>query len=126
MTDTEKNTTSKDYKIYGAIALLLGHVVFVILILTWSLEKSIFSSSGGNFILFFIELPGVLLTRLFGMAKDLESTFPFAVAFIINTIFYGLVGFGLGALFQKLNWIDEVRNLFLTEEEIMEKEETRK
>lgn len=130
MTETPKEETaaktSRNYKIYCAIVFAIAHVILVIFILTWSLHKAAFSYSGGNFILFMMELPGVLIAKIFGLAGNLESALPFIIAFILNTIAYAAIGYGLGAFFQKRNWIEEIQDLLLTEEEIWAKEEKRK
>lgn len=113
----------KNYPLRGAIILFIAHTVFIVFLLLWTLEKSIFTSSGGNFILYLIEFPGVVITKAIGQAESLEVIAPYAITFFINTVFYTLIGFGLGSLFYELGWVDETDNLFLTEDELMEKDQ---
>jgi hypothetical protein len=108
----------KNYPLRGAVILGVAHLLFIVIILLWGFERSIFMSSGGNFILYFFELPGAELARALGQTESLDVMAPYAVAFFVNTIFYVLLGFALGYLFLKLDWIDESHNVFLTDDEL--------
>jgi hypothetical protein len=119
----EPEQKPKNYALTGAIIFGSVEVFIMIVLLLWSLQASIFSYSGGSFILFFTQMPGVLLTKLFKQAGNLESSTPYAIAFFINIAVYSGIGYYLGNLFHKKGWLDEVENVFLTEEEVYQKEE---
>jgi len=108
----------KNYPLRGAAIFCVSHLLFVIIILLWGFERSIFTSSGGNFILYLLQLPGTKLARALGQAESLDVMAPYAVAFFVNTIFYAVLGFAIGYLFLKLDWIKGSHNVFLTEEEL--------
>jgi len=120
---SEDQKTPKNYALNGAIIFGSVHAFIIILLLLWSLQASIFSTSGGNFLLFLLEWPGVVLTKVLGQAGDLEAVVPYIITFFTNTLVYAAIGFGLGHLFHKKGWIDELENTFLTEEEVLHKEE---
>lgn len=73
------------------------------------------------FFLYLIELPGILLTKLIGEAENLDVVAPYAITFFVNTLFYAAVGYGVGHLFQRMGWIEETVDIFLSDEELERK-----
>ena len=114
----------KNYPLRGAIYFMIGHVFLAILITLWGYQTSIFEYHSVDKLFYIIELPGAEFTSLIGQAPPIAGqaestggTTPYLITFIINTICYGLIGFGVGYLFKRYNLIEETENVFLTEEE---------
>lgn len=107
----------KNYPLRGAIYFMIGHVFLAILITLWGYQTSIFEYHSVDKLFYIIELPGAEFTSLIGQAENLDESTPYLITFIINTICYGLIGFGVGYLLKRYNLIEETENVFLTEEE---------
>lgn len=103
-----------------AIAFGVVHIIFAIFISVWYFHRYILNPIGFGYIIYILEFPGAIVVSLLGMAKDAESATPYIIAFVINTAFYGLIGYLLGILFHKKKWNEEVSRLFKLEPEAYE------
>lgn len=96
------------------------HFVFAFFISVWGLHRSIIQTEHTSHLFYLLELPGALCAQAVGQTNPTEAM-PYLIVFFINTIFYLFVGIGIGHLIHKLNLVEDIDNLILTDEEIMEK-----
>lgn len=109
---------TKNYPLRGSLIFVIAHVLLVSFVIVWGFEKNMFSGQGFYFLLYLIELPGIMLTKIIGEAENLDVIAPYAIAFFVNTLFYGVVGYGVGYLFQRMGWIEVTEDIFLSDEEL--------
>ncbi|MBI4835377.1 MAG: hypothetical protein HY811_11260 [Planctomycetes bacterium] len=120
--ESQEQAQPVNYPIRTALIFLAAHTALFATILAWSWEERIFSSSGGNFILYIFEFLGVVITKAVGQAEDLTVVAPYIITFLVNSIFYAAIGFGIGSLFHELGWVEQSHNIFQTEEELSDKD----
>lgn len=109
-----------------ATIFIVAHIIFAVILSLWYFHRYILEPVGFGYIVYILELPGAVIVYLVGQSQNLESAIPYLAAFIINTIFYGFIGYLLGIFSQKYKWNDEINRLLKMEAEVYEdvKEET--
>jgi hypothetical protein len=120
--ESQEQAQPVNYPLRTALIFLAAHTAFFGFILAWSWGDRIFSSSGGNLILYVFEFIGVFITKAVGQAEDLTVIAPYAIAFLVNSLFYAAIGFGVGSLFHELGWVPQSHNIFQTEEELTDED----
>ncbi|MFH0888090.1 MAG: hypothetical protein V1871_02650 [Planctomycetota bacterium] len=105
-----------------ALALVIFHVIFAISITIWHLHIYILKPNSFGCIVYLLELPGAIILKILGQNQNIESVIIYIIAFFINTVFYGFLGYFLGRIFQKYGWDKEIRTLCKLETEVYEKE----
>lgn len=115
-------TASRDPKYLRKVIfiLVISHIFFAISITIWHLHPYILKPSGFGCIIYLLELPGAIIIYLLGQTQNIESVVPYIAAFLINTIFYGVIGYFLGRIFQIYEWDKEIPLLWKLESEVYE------
>jgi hypothetical protein len=115
-------TTSRDpkYQRKVAVILVISHIFFAISITIWHLHLYILKPNGFGYIIYLLEIPGAIVMYLLGQTQNIESVIPYIAAFLINTIFYGIIGYFLGRIFQTYGWDKEIDLLWKLESEVYE------
>ncbi|MEK7448829.1 MAG: hypothetical protein AAB019_05015 [Planctomycetota bacterium] len=117
MTADVKYQLQPNYPLRGAIYFGVGHILLAALITIWGYEKTIFQPDGAGKVFYLLELTGAEFTKMIGQTEDLKTFTPYLITFFISTIFYSLAGMAAGYLTKRFNLIEEINNVFLTEEE---------
>lgn len=100
-------------KYFMKVAIIFGvvHIIFASIISIWGFHISIFKPTGADWIVRLAELPGYGLVALIGQSDNIESALPYIVAFVLNTIFYGGIGYVAGYFFKTYHFDEEINTL---------------
>ena len=105
-----------------ALALVIFHILFAISITIWHLHIYILRPNSFGCIIYLLEFPGAIILKILEQTQNIESVIIYIIAFFINTVFYGFLGYFLGRIFQKYGWDKEIRTLCKLETEVYEEE----
>jgi len=103
-----------------ASILVISHILFAISITIWHLHIYILKPNSFGYIVYLLEFPGAIILKILNQTQNIESVTVYIIAFVINTIFYGFLGYLLGRIFQKYGWDNEIRMLWKLEAEVYE------
>lgn len=96
---------------------IILHTCFFAVITIWGFHTSILAPHSADWMFRLLEMPGALLVDVIGQSAEVDSVLPYAVIFIVGTIFYAVVGYGLGKLLRRYRIDEDIYDLLHLEEE---------
>jgi hypothetical protein len=103
-----------------ALTLIISHVIFALCITIWNFHIYILKPNSFGYVVYLLELPAAIIMKILNQTQNTESVVIYLAAFLINTIFYGFLGYLLGRVFQKYGWDNEIKLLSKLETEAYE------
>lgn len=102
-----------------AIIFAVCHVIFAVIISIWNFHTYIISPSGLGYFVYILELPSALILVLMGDVQ-IDPAILYIGAFLINTVFYAVLGYLAGYVMMTYGWDQEVHRLCKLEQEVYE------
>ncbi|MFA5793664.1 MAG: hypothetical protein WC980_01140 [Candidatus Brocadiia bacterium] len=105
------------YPMKTAITFGVLHVIFALSVTVWNFNLSILQPNSADWIIRLLEIPGALFVSLIGQADNVNSFLPYLIVYLINTLIYAAIGYGVGILIIKYKIDEELKTILHLEEE---------
>jgi hypothetical protein len=115
--EPEAPPPASGYPMKTAVVFGVVHVVFALIITIWGLSLRILQPHNVQWIIRMLEIPGALFVGLIGQAENIDSFLPYLIAYLINTLIYSGIGYGVGMLIIKYRIDVPLKTIFHLEEE---------
>ncbi|MFH1227726.1 MAG: hypothetical protein V1701_07470 [Planctomycetota bacterium] len=115
--EPEAPPPASGYPMKTAVVFGVVHVVFVLIITIWGLSLSILQPHNVQWIIRMLEIPGALFVSLIGQAENIDSFLPYLIAYLINTLIYAGIGYGVGIIIIKYRIDVQLKTILHLEEE---------
>ncbi|MDI6732962.1 MAG: hypothetical protein QME51_01990 [Planctomycetota bacterium] len=119
---TAPQVVDPKYPMRVAVVVVVCHLIFALIISAWHLHPYILNPNGFGYLIYILELPAALLIKLLGDIEDINIVLLYVGAFLINTVFYGFLGYLFGYIAQTYEWNKEINRLPQLEAEVYEED----